>query len=292
MIELAPGRKRSLTLKNPTMPAAGACGFGGEYAALVPLDRLGALVTNPITWTPRKPTRGPRAVPITGGVLLHTGLPNLGMQKTIRRYRAAWAASPIPVIVHLVATGPEDIYKCCAALDPIDAAAGIELGLHDAARGEDIAEMLDAARGATQLPLIVRLPMLRAAELALPAQDGGACALTVGAPPRGTARDPLSGDLVGGRLYGPWVKALALRAVGQVTSKVKIPVIGSGGIHARQDARDFIDGAGAVAVQIDAALWVQPSILKEVANELGGLDKTHAAASLPDEWFSDFGGGD
>jgi dihydroorotate dehydrogenase (NAD+) catalytic subunit len=289
MIELAPGRKRSLTLANPAMPAAGTFGFGGEYNHLVPVDRLGAVVTNPVTWAARKPASGPRVVPVPGGVLLHTGLPNPGVKRVIRRYGPAWAASPVPVIVHVVATGPDDVYRCCAALDPVEAVSGIELGLHDQVSEDEIFQTLEAAADATLLPCIVRLPLLRADELAGAAQEAGACAVTIGAPPRGTARDPATGTLVGGRLYGPWIKALALRAVGRVASRLRIPVIGCGGIHERQDARDFIEGARAAAVQVDSALWVTPGVLKDVANELGGLDPTRTVDSLSDEWYSDTG---
>lgn len=288
MIEIAPRSKRPLVLHNPTMPSAGTFGFGGEYNALVPIDRLGAVVTNPVTWKPRKPAGGPRVVPVTGGVLVHTGLPNPGMRGVVRRYRAIWGASFAPVIVHVTATGPDDVYRCCEILDREESVAGIELGLHDQATQHDIADTLAAAASATQLPLIVRLPLFNAVDLAATTEQAGAHALTIAAPPRGTVRDRASGELVGGRLYGPWVKALVLRAVGLAAVRVKIPVIGSGGVHSREDARDYIDAAGAAAVQIDGGLWAQPSLMKEVSNELGGLDRTRKAGSLSDEWISEF----
>lgn len=283
MIELAVGGKRDLVLANPAMPAAGVFGFGDEYARLVAVDKLGALVTNPITWTPRAPASGPRVVAMTGGMLLHTGLPNPGMSRAIRQYRDVWAAFPAPVIAHVVATNLSDVHRCCAALDTVEGVAGIELGVHDQATAAEVADALREAARATTLPVIARLPLLRAPELAPAAQDAGACALTVGAPPRGTTRAPDTGQFVGGRLYGPWIKPLALRAVGQAASQVRLPVIGCGGIHAREDARDFID-AGAVAVQVDAAMWVKPGILEEIASELGGLDATRVAGAWPDEW--------
>ena len=60
-------------------------------------------------------------------------------------------------------------------------------------------------------------------------------------------------------------------------------MIGCGGIHSRLDARDFIE-AGAAAVQVGAAVWAQPKIIEEVANELGGLDATRKAGVWSDEW--------
>ncbi|MBN1566154.1 MAG: hypothetical protein JXA10_20115, partial [Anaerolineae bacterium] len=101
--------------------------------------------------------------------------------------------------------------------------------------------------------------------------------------PRGTTRDPQTGQLVGGRIYGPWLKVQTLRAVGQVARAVDIPVIGSGGIHSADDARDFIE-AGAVAVQVDSMTWAEPRALEIIARNLGGLELTRATGALADEW--------
>jgi dihydroorotate dehydrogenase len=119
--------------------------------------------------------------------------------------------------------------------------------------------------------------------LARAAESAGAGGVVVAAPPRGTARDPESGKLVGGRVYGPWLKAQALRAVGQVAGIVSVPVIGCGGVHSPDDARDFIE-AGAVAVQVDTATWTQPRLLEIIARNLGGLELTRATGALADEW--------
>ncbi|MCZ7546402.1 MAG: hypothetical protein M5R40_24040 [Anaerolineae bacterium] len=283
MIELAVGGKRDLVLANPAMPAAGVFGFGDEYARLVAIDKLGALVTNPITWTPRAPASGPRVVAMTGGMLLHTGLPNPGMSRAIRQYRDVWAAFPAPVIVHVVATNLSDVHRCCAALDTLEGVAGIELGVHDQATAAEVADALREAARATTLPVIARLPLLRAPELAPAAQDAGACARWLWA--RRRADDARPRHRAVRRRPAVWAvdQPLALRAVGQAASQVRLPVIGCGGIHAREDARDFID-AGAVAVQVDAAIWVKPGILEEIAGELGGLDATRVAGAWPDEW--------
>lgn len=97
--------------------------------------------------------------------------------------------------------------------------------------------------------MLVRLPLHDALAVAEAVMDAGAGALVVAAPPRGTARDPHTGKLVSGRVYGPLVKPAVLRVVGQLARKVDIPVIGAGGIHTQQDARDYIE-AGARAVQV------------------------------------------
>jgi imidazole glycerol phosphate synthase subunit HisF len=69
---------------------------------------------------------------------------------------------------------------------------------------------------------------------------------------------------------------------------VDIPVIGAGGIHSQQDARDFIE-AGARAVQVDSATWVQPNLLEYIARDLGGLVLTRPVGALADEWHPGMG---
>lgn len=284
MIELTRSGKTPLVVENPVMPASGTFGFdGAAYRDLIDLTKIGAIVTNPVTWRPRHAAHGPRVVPLPSGVLVHTGLPNPGISRLIKHYGSRWARSLAPVIVHVVATNPAEVAHCAGALERCEGVSGIELGLHDQAVPEEIAQILKAALESTQLPLLVCVPLYSAVESARAAQEAGAGGLVVAAAPRGTARDPETGRLVGGRVYGPWLKPQALRAVGQVARMATVPVIGSGGIHSPDDARDFIE-AGASAVQIDTVTWTNPHMLEVIARNLGGLELTRAAGELADEW--------
>ena len=198
MIDLTYGGKSPLTVNNPVLLASGVAGYdGGPYSGVIDLSKLGAIVTNPLTWRPRHAANGPRVVPLPAGVLVHTGLPNPGVRRAIKLYRAL-GAEPAPVIAHVVATTVEDVAASVAELERCEAIAGIELGLHDRATPRDVELILRAAQDATMLPLMVRLPLYTALDLAPAAQDAGAGALVVSAPPRGTVRDPLSGQLAGG----------------------------------------------------------------------------------------------
>jgi dihydroorotate dehydrogenase (NAD+) catalytic subunit len=284
MIELTRTGKNTLVIENPVIAAAGTFGFdGAAYQDLVDFTKLGAIVTNPVTWRPRQAARGPRVVPLPSGVLVHTGLPNPGISQVIKRYGARWAHCLAPVIVHVAATSPADVARCVNALDRCEGIAGIELGLHDQAAPDDIAAILQAAGENTLLPLLAQVPLYSAIDAARVAEEAGAGGLVVAGPPRGTTRDPETGQLVGGRVYGPWLKAQVLRAVGQVARLVNIPVIGCGGIHSPDDARDFLD-AGAAAVQVDTVTWVQPRMIEVIARNLGGLELTRTAGALADEW--------
>ncbi|NWG18215.1 MAG: hypothetical protein HXY41_16450 [Chloroflexi bacterium] len=287
-MEITRPGKSSLIVESPVMPAAGTAGFGDEYKSLVKLEKLGALVTNPVTFQPWQPAGGTRVVPLDAGILVHTGLPNPGLSKVLDQYRQLWAGLPMPLILHLVGTTVEQVRQGAERIDRENSVDAVELGLNDDITWQEVEQLVKAAITHTEKPVLVRLPLGDTYTLARAADDAGAGALVIAAPPRGTARDPYTGRLVSGRLYGPLVKPLTLRVVGQMASKVDVPIIGAGGIHSQQDARDYME-AGARAVQVDSVTWVDPKMLEWIARDLGGLVLTRQAGALGDEWFPGIG---
>ena len=288
-IEITRPGKYSLILSTPVMPAAGTLGFGDDYQALLDYDKLGAMVTNPVTIDPWRPASGTRIVALDAGVLAHTGLPNPGLAHVISQYRRAWANMPIPVILHLVALSVSHIKRALDLIDEVDEIAAVELGLRDDISQPEAVALVEAA-SRMEKPLLARLPFYECSQLALPIADAGVDALVLTAAPRGTARDNHTGRLVSGRVYGPLVKPIILRLVGRLRREIpaEIPVIAAGGIHSPQDARDYID-AGAIAVQVDTATWAQPRMLERIARDLGGWIATRQKDALSDEWNPDMG---
>jgi dihydroorotate dehydrogenase (NAD+) catalytic subunit len=282
-IELAPNHKTGLALASPVMPAAGCFGLAAEYARLVEVEALGAVVVGPLTAGPRRGDQPPRLLPIPGGVLVHTGLANPGVAAAVRRHARAWACSPVPVIVHVAGTSADETETCCRRLSGVEAVAGVELGLPDAATAGEVAAIVRAARAAAVQPLIVRLPLaLGVVEgLCELAAEAGADALTIAAPPRGSVWYERGGRFISGRLYGPFVLPLALRALRRVAELVALPLIGCGGVHSVEDALAFLR-AGAVAVQVDAALWRDPACLARIARAVIGVaDRVNPASEIP-----------
>lgn len=287
-VEITRPGKNSLILETPVMPASGTFGYGEVYRDLVNVEKLGAIVTNPVTYDAWNPASGTRVIALDSGILMHTGLPNPGLNKVLKRYREQWIASSIPVIVHLIATTEEHVRKSAARLDEEEGVSAVELGLNDDIGWKSAEMFVKAAVERTEKPVIVRLPLHDAYEIAQPVADVGAAAVVVSAPPRGTARDPKTGKLVSGRIYGPIVKPIVLRVVGQLIRRIDIPIIGAGGIHSRQDARDYMD-AGARAVQVDSLIWTRPHMLEVIGRDLGGWIVTRMAGALPDEWHEGMG---
>ncbi|MGC9394246.1 MAG: hypothetical protein ACP5J4_05275 [Anaerolineae bacterium] len=277
MIELAPHHKFGLPIASPVMPAAGAFGFGDTYHDLVDLRVLGALVTNPVSFTPRNAARGKRIAIHGEHFVTHTGLPNPGVKRVLRQHRQLWERLPIPVIVHLIATTPAETARAAEQLSSIPNVVGIELGLVDNITPQRALNLLDATRAEGDLPVIVRIPFTGVDALAPSLADHGADALTLIAPPRAVLpvlEAPENNETrryLRGRLYGPALFPLLLNTLARWCSKLPVPVIACGGIASLQDAIACLE-LGATALQVDALLWRDPAMVQRIAEGLAAFD--------------------
>ncbi len=241
--------KYDLDISPPLMNAAGSLGFAPEPSSLVDYHQLGAFVTNPISLRARIPAGSRTCQAYPGGFLLHSGYPNPGLRAAVRRYAARWARSSIPILVHLLADGVDGVSQMVPRLEELEGVMGIELGLLPDINPESAAELVQAALG--ELPLIVRVPMERAGEIAQGLAASPLTAISL-APPRGAVIDR-RGRTVSGRLYGPAIFPLALAGVQEALDN-GVPVIAAGGVFEPWQAEAFLE-AGAIGVQLDAVLW-------------------------------------
>jgi dihydroorotate dehydrogenase (NAD+) catalytic subunit len=270
MIELAPQHKIGLSLSNPVMLAAGCCGYGHAYQRLLDLSAFGALVTNPITLRPRRGSNQPRLVETAGGFILNTGGQNPGVKKIIQQYQKSWSHLEMPLIAHLPADEPEDLLRTARALANLEAPQGqtllaaIELGLPHRATLQEVERWVRAVQEGSGLPLLVKLPLDAPLEIVEAAADAYADALVIGAPPLGAALAPASQAVVTGDLYGAALSSLVLHQVYQIKSWVDLPLIAAGGIHSLADAQAFL-AAGALAVQLDSLIFIEPKSAYEIA---------------------------
>ena len=236
--------KNDLYLDKPLMNAAGTLGFAPAPKGPLDLSGLGAFVTNPVSRGPRTPARGTRFKPYPGGFLLHSGLPNPGLRAVIQQNGKRWARAAVPVIVHLLALEPSSLARMIERLEGFEGVMALEIGLPPDVDPDTAFDFAQAAIG--ELPAILRLPLEQAEALAPAVIAAGASAVSLGAP-----RGKLEG--LRGRMYGPGVFPLALRAVEKLAGS-GIPVIGAGGVYQPRDMEAML-GAGAFAVQVDAVLW-------------------------------------
>jgi dihydroorotate dehydrogenase (NAD+) catalytic subunit len=246
--------KRELRLAHPILNVAGTLGFSNEGGGLVDRSALGAFVTHPLSARPRSPANDVVALPSPGSFLLHTGLPNPGLEATIRQERRRWRELPCPLIVHVFDPSPTVVEDMLLRLEREPAVAAVEIGVERADRAalSDFASMA----AASELPAILRLPLDAPLESYLLAAQSGAPILSMG-PPRAAAERP-DGTLTSGRLFGPALFPLALHKTSVLAAELAIPIIAAGGVTERPRTNALLR-AGASAVALDTILWTDPS---------------------------------
>jgi dihydroorotate dehydrogenase (NAD+) catalytic subunit len=244
--------KRDLYFSKPLMNAAGSLGFAPDSRAGIALDSFGAFVTNPFSLRPRRPAAQPQVIEYPGGFLLHSGLPNPGFNTAIKRYASRWDKSDLPVIVHLMADRPEETQRMVQMLEMHENVMAAELGFAPLLADGIILLTLEMCLG--ELPLIFSLPVEQVLSLGPRLIQGGAQAISIAAPRGAMPGDKAEGKVViTGRLYGPSLFPRALEIV-YSAAKLGLPIIGAGGVWTNDNAAAMIS-AGALAAQVDAALW-------------------------------------
>ncbi len=290
-----------LKLANPTMTCSGTCGYAFEYADFMDLSRLGAFVTKSITREERPGNEPARIVETRAGMLNAIGLANVGLDRFLTEKVPLLNKMPCPVVVNVAGHSFDDYCETCAAMDGLDCVAAIELnvscpnvkdGLTFGTHPGRLKELTAAVKRV--LPhkvLMVKLsPNVEdITATAKAAVDGGAQVLTLVNTFTAMAVDiykkrPRLANVTGG-LSGPAIKPIAVRMVSQVYRHVAkpagVPIVGMGGIQTWEDAAEFIL-AGASAVAMGTALFVDPATPNQVCDGLEGWMKKQCVTRLSD----------
>ncbi len=259
MIELAAQHKTGLVLTTPLLTMAGTWGFADEYAKQFDFSRLGAFVTNPLTWNPRQPARANGAVNTSAGVVLHTGLPNPGVRNALKRFGGKWQRLACPVIPHLALDQPDQAWRAVELLAEHRNVIGVELGFRHDSNSADAAAIIEAAVDG-ELPVIVRLPHAEFSQLAQVAARSGAIGLTCCAPPRYVATEPDAAVLPSGRIYSPTHIVHNLAAVQLLQAQTDLSLLVAG--VSQEGHLSEAGAAGAKAAQIGAGVWQSPQAVQ------------------------------
>jgi dihydroorotate dehydrogenase len=243
--------KRDLYFSKPLMNAAGTLGFAPDPRAPVMWEDFGAFVTNPISLRPRLPAAQPALIEYPGGFLLHTGLPNPGLASVLKKDAARWERSELPILVNLMADRPEETVKMVHMLEGQENVMAVEMGFAPQLADDIILLALEMCRG--ELPLVISLPADQLLRLGARLMSEGAAAVSLSAP-RGASKTVDGGPMTMGRLYGPSLFPQTLEII-HTAARMGLPVIGAGGVWKREQAQALLE-AGALAVQMDASLWL------------------------------------
>ncbi len=258
-----------LDLADPIVNASGT--FDAIAARRVFGDALlerfpfAAFVTKTVTLAPRQGNPPPRLYELPAGLLNSIGLPNKGLDAFLAQDLPRLAQLPVPLIVNVMGHSAQELARLVSAVGERDEVRALELnvscpnvktGLMFGADPHELASLLDAVRPATGKPLIVKLTPNTAspAAVAAAAEQHGADAVSLINTLRGMVPhphrpgEPWLGGTTGG-VSGPAVRAVALAQVAEVRARIRLPIVGMGGVQSGRHADDLLRaGADLVAV--------------------------------------------
>jgi dihydroorotate dehydrogenase (NAD+) catalytic subunit len=292
----------NVRLANPILTASGTCGYGDEYADFVDLRQLGAFITKSITREPRTGNEYPRVVETRAGMLNAIGLANVGLEAFVAEKVPALERLGIPVFVNVAGTTVDDYLAVAEALEKVAVVRGVELniscpnvkagGIQFGVDPQQVRLIVGEVRKVVRKNiLIVKLSpnVTDIAATAAAAVEAGADALSLVNTFTAMAIDvegrrPILANATGG-LSGPAIRPIAVymvhRVYTQVARSAGVPIIGMGGIQNAADALEFFL-AGATAVAIGTALFVNPACVLEIRDGIADYLRRHNFGGMKD----------
>lgn len=257
---------------NPLIAASGTFGFGHEFREFYPLSTLGGISCKGITLAERPGNPPPRIAETPGGMLNAVGLQNPGVDYFIEHDLPWLREQGTVIIANIAGNTPEDYCRMAEKLSDSDVdmielniscpnvkQGGVQFGTSCAG----VEGITAAVRKYCKKPLMVKLSpnVSDIAEIAAAAEAAGADALSMINTLTGMridirSRRPIIRNNTGG-LSGPALLPVAVRMVWQAAQRVKIPIVGMGGVSKWEDAVELML-AGASALQIGTALFTDP----------------------------------
>jgi dihydroorotate dehydrogenase (NAD+) catalytic subunit len=281
-------------LKNPVMPGSGTFEVDSIHDGFFDPGELGAIVNKTIFKDPRPGNPPPRIWETPSGMLNAIGIPGIGIEAFVREKLPRLATAGTRMVVSIAGTTSEEWWYLAERIEASGMGDFLELdlscpnlqdGIPWATDRRVMTEVISGVRRRTHLPVIAKLsPAVHSvAEFAKVAEDAGASALSILNTFQGMAidverRSPILGNVTGG-LSGPAIRPLALYAVWSSHQAVSIPIIGVGGIDTPDAALQFIL-AGATAVAVGTATFVNPGAMRDVILGLQGYLTKHKIGSI------------
>lgn len=273
-----------LEMNNPVIPASGTFGFGKEFADIYDLDILGSISIKGTTQEPRYGNPLPRIAECTSGMLNSVGLQNPGIREVCAKELKDLASMfHKPVIANISGFSIDEYVACARAMEAQASVGIIEVniscpnvhcgGMSFGVDPDSAAQVTAAVKDVTTKPVFMKLTpnVTDIVSIAKACEDAGADGISLINTLLGMRidlrkRKPVLANKMGG-FSGPAIFPVAVRMVYQVASAVDIPIMGMGGITTARDVIEMIM-AGATAVQVGAANFVNPYACKEIIDDL------------------------
>ena len=284
-----------VTLKNPVIAASGTFGFGAEYGDFFGVGRLGGICTKGLTLLPRQGNTGLRVWETAAGMMNSVGLQNPGIPTFLERELPRMRTLGTAIIANVGGGDPEEYVEGVRLVSRAEGVDIVELniscpnvregGMAFGIKCDVAASVVAAVRRVCSKPLMVKLSPNAEdiTAMAIACERAGADAVSLVNTFKALAidigaRKPIFDNMTAG-LSGPCIKPIAMRMVWEVARAVHIPVVGIGGITTWQDALEFIM-AGATAVQVGTATFVQPTAMQGIVDGLERYCTTEHLTSL------------
>ena len=286
-----------LEMKNPVMTASGTFGYGLEFQDFVNLEDIGGIIVKGTTLMPREGNPYPRMAETPMGMLNAVGLQNKGVHYFVEHIYPQIKDIRTNMIVNVSGSQVEDYAETASIINELEGIPAIELniscpnvkqgGMAFGVSAHGAAEVVSAVRKVYKKTLIVKLSpnVTDITEIARAVEGAGADSVSLintllGMAVDAEKRRPVLSTVTGG-MSGAAVKPIALRMVWQVAKAVKIPVVGLGGIMNWRDAVEFLL-AGASAVEIGTANFIDPAVTVKVADGINDYLERHGHKSVKD----------
>ena len=283
-----------VTLPNPVMPASGTYEVDPVHEGFFSPAELGAVINKTIFLNPRAGNPPPRIWETPCGMLNAIGIPSEGLHRFLEEQLPRLRSLGPPVIVSIAGNSLQEWRDLATAIGESGSADMIELDLSCpnleqgfiwAADRQALSEAVSAVVEATTLPVISKLsPNVRdISEMAVVAEAAGTAVVSMVNSYLGMAIDvetrrPALGNITGG-LTGPAIRPLAVHSVFSTFQKIRVPIIGIGGIATWRDAVEFLL-AGASAVAVGTQNFVNPLTMREVIQGIAGYAEKSGFSSV------------
>jgi dihydroorotate dehydrogenase (NAD+) catalytic subunit len=254
-----------------------------------------AFVSKTVTVEPRQGNAPPRLWELPAGLMNSIGLPNRGLSGYLARDLPELARLPVPLVVNVMGFTRDEVAALVgafaerpevSALELNVSCPNVETGTIMGADPAEITRLLDRVRPLADKPIIVKLTpnTTDPGAVAEAAEAAGADAVSLVNTLRGMALHPRTaapwlGGGTGG-VSGPAVRAIALAQVVDVAARVRIPVVGMGGVQSGRDAHDLLC-AGATLVAVGTESFRDPNAGGRIRAELGAITSAGEMPAKP-----------
>ncbi len=273
-----------IELSNPVIPASGTFGYGYEFAESYDINCLGTFSFKGTTRESRFGNPTPRIAECSAGMINAVGLQNPGVEKVISEELPRLAKCfKKPVMANVSGFSVEDYAYTCEKLDKEEQVGWLEVnvscpnvhggGMSFGTDPAAAAEVTRAVKAVTTKPVIIKLSpnVTDIVSIAKACEDAGADGISLINTLLGMRidlrrRKPVIANKMGG-FSGSAIFPVAVRMVYQVAHAVDIPVIGMGGVASARDVIEMMM-AGACAVEVGAANLINPTVCRDIINDL------------------------